>query len=124
LTTVVQDRNAVADLWVDVFGARVVNEGENRARRTVSTYVRVGELPGTVLEFAEVRPDGPAALDLGLCPTGILHSITFLVRDIEVIRARLVGSGFDLEFDGDEMIVTDPSSTLGARFGFTTVELA
>jgi len=49
----------------------------------------------------------------------MLHRTTFRVRDLRVFREHLANEGFGVEFDGDGLIVTDPASTVGARFTFT-----
>jgi catechol 2,3-dioxygenase-like lactoylglutathione lyase family enzyme len=118
-TIVVPDASAAATFWVERFGATRLYEGDNDLIGSNSSWVSVGEGAGTVLEFAQPAADGPAKADLERCGLPILHAVTFLVTDLDRVRAHLASEGFAIESDNGSSIVTDPSTTAGARFGFT-----
>ncbi len=122
-TIVVPRCDTAAAFFVEALGGQLFHEGVNSALGVRSAFVLVGEGRGTVVELAEPTADGPARGDLETCGRAILHRTTFLVRDLAAIRDHLVVEGFKVEVDEDGLIVTDPASTVGARFGFTDRDL-
>jgi hypothetical protein len=122
-TTVVPGCDAAARFFVDAFGGHLFHQSENPALGVRSAFVVVGEGRGTVLELAEPIANGPARDDLEACGRPVLHRTTFRVRDLGVVREHLAAEGFGVEFDCDGLIVTDPASTVGARFAFTDRDL-
>jgi hypothetical protein len=97
---------------------------ENRALLTQSTFVEVGDSPGTVLELAQPIDDGAARSDLEAVGMDILHAVNFQVHDLGLVRKHLESQGFSLEVDTASLVVTDPITTVGARFGFVEAKIA
>jgi hypothetical protein len=120
-TVVVADRAAAVRLWQAALHAEVLADSTNAALGTRSCFVRVGERPGTIIEFAQPVEDGPAAADLAAAGRDILHCVTFRAADLDRIREHLVAVGCPAEVDAETLVVTDPSWCRGARYGFTAV---
>jgi catechol 2,3-dioxygenase-like lactoylglutathione lyase family enzyme len=118
-TIVVEDGAAASAFWVERLGAQIAGRRTNDLIGSKSTFVRVGNGPGTLLELAEAQRPGSARADLDACGLPILHSITFSVSDLAGVRDHLASAGVAVEADDDDTLVTDPGSSAGARYGFT-----
>jgi catechol 2,3-dioxygenase-like lactoylglutathione lyase family enzyme len=123
-TMVVAGCETAASFYVEVLGGQLFHQSDNAALGVRSAFVLVGEGPGTVLELAEPTADGPAKVDLEICGRPMLHRTTFRVRDLAAVRDHLAVEDFGVEFDKDGLLITDPDTTVGARFAFTDRELA
>jgi catechol 2,3-dioxygenase-like lactoylglutathione lyase family enzyme len=123
-TMAVPDCQAAASFFVEALGGKLFHEDANARLGVRSAFVLVGEERGTVLELAEPTAEGTAKVDLETCGRPILHRTTFRVRNLSAIRDHLAVEGFDIEVDEAGTIITDPASTVGARFAFTDRDLA
>jgi hypothetical protein len=116
--TVLTDRPERAlRLIVDVLGGEVVHEGRDELRRTTSTYVN---LAGSILEYAV--PDVGTAAHADWTkddPNDTYHSITWKVADLERAELHLQTQGVRIHMRSDDIIITDPSTSLGIPWGFT-----
>ncbi|MGE0136937.1 MAG: VOC family protein [Ilumatobacteraceae bacterium] len=119
-TIVVHDVAAARSFWLDTMGATLLAHGHNEPLGTDSAWVRVGNDSGTVLELAQPIEDGPARSDLDTCGLPILHTVNFVVNDLARAREHIQSVGMTVETGTASLIVTDPSTTAGARFGFTS----
>jgi catechol 2,3-dioxygenase-like lactoylglutathione lyase family enzyme len=119
-TIVVNSARDASAFWCEVMGARQVALAEHHALGTLSAWCSVGEGPNgpALLEFAEPIASGAAADDRAATDVDILHAYTFLVRDLGAVRAHLAREGFCSAIDEPHLVVTDPTSTAGARYGF------
>jgi catechol 2,3-dioxygenase-like lactoylglutathione lyase family enzyme len=122
-TIVVRDARTARDFWVEGLGAVALREGHNATLGARSAWVRAGAGDGTILELAEPVSVGPAMADLEACGLPILHSVTFKVSSLDRVRDHLAGLCFQVESDDGSTLVTDPASSAGARFGFTTIDV-
>jgi catechol 2,3-dioxygenase-like lactoylglutathione lyase family enzyme len=103
---------------VDVLGGTIVHAGRDELRGTSGTYVHLAD---GVLEYAV--PDGgtPAADDLAdYLPDDAYHAITWKVADLERTRKHLENNGVLIRAESDDTIITDPDTSLGVPWGFTT----
>jgi catechol 2,3-dioxygenase-like lactoylglutathione lyase family enzyme len=116
LTVVVQDPSAARRFLVDVCGGRVFAEDEDVELGTRSTWVTLGA-ETTVVELAVPVKAGPRKRDLEKVGN-TAHSLTFIVRDLERASAYLRSKGLAFEIESDHLIVTDPTTSIGLRFGF------
>jgi catechol 2,3-dioxygenase-like lactoylglutathione lyase family enzyme len=118
-TIAVADVDEASAFWCRVMGARLVSEGDSDGLGARTSLVEVGAAGrGTLVEFAEPIADGPVARDRTACRVDMVHAYTFLVDDLERVRRHLDRERFGLEVDGPHLIVTDPVTTAGARYGF------
>jgi len=118
-TFVVANIEAALDFWVRVIGAELVGHGNNPSAGTLSSFVGFGTGIGNIVELAQPISGGAARRDLEKCGTDMLHASHFHVLDLAYARNRFEGNGFRVEWSNDHQFVLEPSSTLGARFGFT-----
>jgi hypothetical protein len=105
-------------LVVDVLCGEVVHEGRDEVRGTTGTYVN---LAGSILEYAVPDAGTAAHADwLRDDPNDTYHAITWKVADLERAERHLRACGVRIQLRSNETIVTDPSTSLGVPWGFTT----
>jgi hypothetical protein len=105
-------------LVVDVLGGAIVHEGRDEARNTFGLYVSLAD---SIIEYA-VAPDGSMAHNdwLTTKPHDTYHAITWKVADLDQARHHLEACGVRILTSTDDTIVTDPTTSLGVPWGFTT----
>jgi catechol 2,3-dioxygenase-like lactoylglutathione lyase family enzyme len=117
-TIVTSQPDRALRLVVDVLGGELIHEGRNDLLKATSTYVWLGE---AVLEYAVPDIDSPAAaLLLAQSPFDVYHAITWKVADLARVQQHLEGQGVSIQARGAGLIVTDPATSLGVPWGFTT----
>jgi catechol 2,3-dioxygenase-like lactoylglutathione lyase family enzyme len=117
--TVLTDRpDRARKLFADALGGTVIHEGRNEARGTDSIYVSLAD---GVYEFAVPDEGTEAYADWkAASPSDTYHSITFKVGDLDKVDEHLKASGVGIRSRSDDFIVTDPETSIGIPFGFTT----
>ena len=118
-TFVVHLVDAAVDFWVRTIGAEIIARHDNRAAGTRSVFVRFGAGAGNIVELAQPIARGAAREDLEDCGIDMLHASHFHVCNLRNARDHLIRNGFDVEWADAHQFMLAPSSTLGARFGFT-----
>jgi hypothetical protein len=104
---------------VDALNGTVFHEGRNESIGATSTYVFLGD---TVLELA-VPDQGTAAhadWTASTAPNDTYHSITWKVVDLERAAAHLTAQGVKISSRTADTLVTDPATSIGVPWGFTT----
>jgi hypothetical protein len=105
-------------LIVDVLGGDIIHEGRDEVRGTTGTYV---SLAGSILEYAVPDVGTAAHADWsGDAPNDTYHAITWKVADLERAERHLRARGVRTQMRSANTIVTDPSTSLGVPWGFTT----
>jgi hypothetical protein len=105
-------------LVVDVLDGEVVHTGRDDLRGTNGTYVH---LAGSVLEYAVPDVGTAAYVDWARdAPNDTYHSITWKVADLERTERHLERQGVRIAMRSDDTIVTDPVTSLGIPWGFTS----
>jgi catechol 2,3-dioxygenase-like lactoylglutathione lyase family enzyme len=106
-------------LVVDVLGGRVIHEGPNGPRATKSsTYVDIG---GSILEYGVPEEGTPTHEDWSTGDTSdTYHAITWKVIDLERSERHLANHGVRIGARTGDIIITDPATSLGVPWGFTT----
>ncbi|MFV0318589.1 MAG: VOC family protein [Microthrixaceae bacterium] len=117
--TVLTDRpDRALRFAVDVMGGSVVHEGRDEVAGAHSTYVALAD---SIIEYAVPDPRTHAEADLAdQAPGDTYHSITFEVRDLDAVHEHLTSRGVEVRTRTDDTIVTEPESSLGVPWGFTT----
>jgi hypothetical protein len=117
--TVVTDRpNRMLGLVVDILGGQILHEGPNDLIGSQSTFVALGD---SVIECAVPSASGlRVAGALNPDPYDSYHSMTFLVRDLDRAESHLHRQGIEIALRNDRAIVTDPATSYGVPWGFTT----
>jgi catechol 2,3-dioxygenase-like lactoylglutathione lyase family enzyme len=105
-------------LYVDALGAEIIHEGRNELLGADSTYVHTGD---TTLEYAVPDEGSDAHLDWAVNePRDTYHAISWKVVDLERAEHHLKSQGVRVRARSDDTIVTDPASSLGIPWGFST----
>ena len=117
--TVLTDRPERAlRLYVDVLNGTIVHEGRDDLRGLNSTFVYFA---GSMLEFAVPDLDTAAHADWLLNqPLDTYHAITWKVADLARTVEHLESQGTKIAMRSADTIVTDPDTSLGIPWGFTT----
>ena len=117
LTVTTDDGERATEFFVNAMAGKVVHEVARTPHGTKSTMVQIGE--ETVVEVAQpVDADSRAAKDLEKCG-GMLHAVTFQVKDLAKAADHLTSKGLRLERPADGHVVIDPADSHGALFRFT-----
>jgi len=105
-------------LIVDALGGTIVHEGRNDVLGAASTYVQLAD---SILEYA-VPDEGTAAHAdwTKSAPNDTYHSITWKVVDLDPVARHLQARGVQIRTRTDSTIITDPATSLGVPWGFTT----
>lgn len=109
-------------LAVDVLGGEVIRTGRDDLRGASGPYVRLAD---AVFHFAVPDPGSDAAADDSendLLDT--YHAITWKVLDMEKTAKHLESEGVRIARQSDTALITDPASSLGVPWGFTTADVA
>ncbi len=102
----------------EVLGGVIVHEGRDGLRGTTGTYVHLAD---SILEYAV--PDVGTAGHADWArndPDDTYHSVTWQVADLERARRHLESQGVRIEMRSEDTLVTDPATSLGIPWGFTT----
>lgn len=103
---------------VDALGGTVVHEGRDEVLGAHSTYVRLAD---AVFQYAVPDTGTPAHADWAAgAPNDTYHAITWKVADLDRVARHLEAQGVKVRTRSDEALVTDPETSLGIPWGFTT----
>ena len=106
-------------LVVDALGGSVIHSGRNELLGTTSTYVYLAD---SVLEYAVPDPGTAAHADWLLDdPNDTYHMITWKVADLARAEHHLRAQGVGIRSRSPHTIITDPATSLGVPWGFTTM---
>ncbi|MGW2824330.1 VOC family protein [Streptomyces sp. NPDC001443] len=109
------------ELTVGVLGGEIVRTGQDELRDLSGPFVR---LAGTVLHFASPQADDEANGEgVGEVSLDTYHAITWKVADLERAAKHLESEGVRIAHRSDTALVTDPHTSLGVPWGFTTASL-
>jgi hypothetical protein len=116
--TVLTDRPECAVKFHSVLGGEVVHQGRNDQLGASCTYIH---LAGSIMELA-VPDKGTAAYDdwKKTAPDDTYHAVTWKVADLEAAERHLTAQGIRIRSRAPDTIVTDPATSLGVPWGFTT----
>jgi hypothetical protein len=105
-------------LVVDALGGAIVHEGRDELRGTTGAYVDVA---GSILEYAVPDVGTRAYSDWSKeDPDDTYYSITWKVADLERAERHLQSRGVHIAMRSADTIVTDPATSLGIPWGFTS----
>ncbi|MET9388312.1 hypothetical protein ABZY09_46950 [Streptomyces sp. NPDC002928] len=108
-------------LTVDVLGGKVIHTGRDEPRGVYGPYVQLAD---AVFHFATPDPCGERAEGAsGNEPLDTYHAITWTVADLEQVAKHLDAEGVRIAHRSDTAVVTDPATSLGIPWGFTTASL-
>lgn len=105
-------------LFADTLGGTVLHTGRNEALGSESTYISMAD---GVYEFAVPDAGTAAHADWSqLAPNDTYHALTFKVGDLDKVAAHLAATGVGIRTRTDNHLITDPSTSIGIPWGFTT----
>jgi extradiol dioxygenase family protein len=124
-TVLTDDPNRALPLF-DLIGAKRIHAGRSELIGAESVFVQLAD---AVYEFAvpdegtsayadlqTIDPIGPAQT----APKDKYHAITFKVTDLAKARRHLVEQGVGIRTETDTTVITDPKTSNGIPWGFTT----
>jgi catechol 2,3-dioxygenase-like lactoylglutathione lyase family enzyme len=109
-------------LYRDALGGEIVHEGRNELLGATSTYVHIGD---STLEFAV--PDTGTEADEARAkndPKDTYYALTWKTADLERTERHLESQGVRIRVRSADLIVTDPETSLGVPWGFSTALIA
>ena len=117
--TVLTDQPARAlRLLVDTLGAEIVHTGRNELLGADSTYLHFAD---SILEYAVPDAETDAHADWSLdAPNDTYHAITWKVIDLDRAERHLSAQGVAIRARSADTIITEPATSLGVPWGFTT----
>jgi hypothetical protein len=105
-------------IFAEILGGEVIHEGRDELRGTTGIYVHAG---GSTLEYAIPDPDTMAYEDWAINdPEDTYHALTWKVVDLDRAERHLEAQGIQILMRSADTIVTDPDTSLGIPWGFTT----
>jgi len=117
-TVLTRDLDRAKRLYTSVLGGTLLHEGTSELTGTASSYVLMGD--STVVELARpVRDDTIAARDHA-ANGEIHHAVAFKVTDLGRAEEYLTGKGIKVLDRDDRTLITDPATTHGVPFRWTT----
>ncbi|HEX3565257.1 MAG TPA: VOC family protein [Acidimicrobiales bacterium] len=117
-TLVVADLAQARDVYVKTLGGTLIHEGQMALQRTHSAFVSVGT--DLVIELAQPLDDtSPMSAALAMLGPS-LYSVSLRVRDLGEAETYLMSKGFRFATRDDHFLFSDPDSSQGVVFGFTT----
>ncbi|PTT69827.1 glyoxalase/bleomycin resistance/dioxygenase family protein [Arthrobacter sp. HMWF013] len=103
---------------VDLLGGEIVHSGADSVRGISGAYVHLAD---AVFHFATPEAGTPAAADHALNgPFDTYHAITWEVEDLDTAAKHLAATGVGIAAHSATSLVTDPATSLGVPWGFTT----
>lgn len=104
--------------FIGALGGRVVHEGRNEMIGARSTFVHLAD---GIIEYA-VPDEGTFAHEdwTERAPLDTYHAITWQVRDLDRVARHLESQGVVIASRSEDSLVTDPDTSLGVPWGFTT----
>lgn len=103
----------------DVLGGTVFRGSRSEVLGARCTYVCLGD---SIVELAVPDRDTPAYADwAGRAPADTYHALTWKVVDLARAERHLRANGVRIQSRTDDTIVTDPASSLGVPWGFSSV---
>jgi hypothetical protein len=102
---------------VDALGGTIIHEGRDEAIGAAATYVFLGD---SVLQVAVPDQGTAAHADWATAPNDTYHSITWQVAHLDRAAGHLKSQGVGIRSRADDTLITDPDSSIGVPWGFTT----
>jgi catechol 2,3-dioxygenase-like lactoylglutathione lyase family enzyme len=117
-TVLTRDLDRAKHTYVDVLGGTLLHENESGLTGTANSYVLMGE--GTIVELATVTREGTIAAEDQAANGEIHHAAAFKVIDLDRAEKYLTSKGIKVAERDDSTLLTDPATTHGAVFRWTT----
>jgi catechol 2,3-dioxygenase-like lactoylglutathione lyase family enzyme len=120
VTLAVRDSAEARDRYVEALGGTLLHEADMPLQASHSAFVAVGDL---VIELAQpLEASSAMAQDLESHNQN-LYAVSFQVRDLDAAKSYLESKSIAFSLQDETTLVTDPATTHGAVFGFTTWDI-
>ena len=120
-TVLTRDVARALRLSVDVLGGTIVERGRDEVLAADTTSVRLAD---AVLRYAVPRRKSPVRDVVASNAEDSYHSIAWQVLDLDRVERHLISVGVGIAERADDQLVTDPGTSLGIPWGFTTASPA
>jgi catechol 2,3-dioxygenase-like lactoylglutathione lyase family enzyme len=117
-TVLTRDLARAKHVYVNVLGGVLLHENTSELTGTANAYVQMGE--STIVELAIPVRDGTIAAADQAVNGEIHHAATFQVADLDQAEQYLTGKGLKIIDRDAATLVSDPATTYGAAFRWTT----
>jgi hypothetical protein len=117
-TVLTRDLNRAKHAWVDLLGGTPLYENASELTGTANSYVLMGD--STIVELATPTREGTIAADDQAANGEIHHAAAFKVVDLDRAEKHLTSKGVKVAERDASTLVTDPATTHGAPFRWTT----
>ena len=117
-TVLTRDLERARHIYVDVLGGVLLHENTSELTGTSNAYVQMGE--STIVELATPLRDGTIAAADQAAYGEIHHAAAFSVVDLDQAERYLTSKGLKVADRDESTLVTDPATTHGAAFRWTT----
>lgn len=117
-TVLTTDLQRALKLFVEILPGEVIDETEDPALGTRSTFVR---LVDDVHELALVGDGASGQVNRDLSerlPLDSYYGISFLVEDLDKAASHLESCGVGLQWRSETGLLTDPGTSIGVSWGF------
>lgn len=125
-TILTHDMPRALHFAVTVLGGRIVHEGRDDLRQLTCTYVHLADgilafcIPDRGSEADEDWHAYPVCAGAAEKTLDTYHAITWKVADLEKTESHLESQGIIIRARSPDTIITDPGTSLGIPWGFTT----
>jgi catechol 2,3-dioxygenase-like lactoylglutathione lyase family enzyme len=119
-TVLTRDPDRARHVYTDVLGGKLVHESTSELTGTRNAYILLGD---TVVELATPDRDGTLAADDMAAHGEIHHATAWRVKDLEQAEKYLKSKGIETVSRDDTTLVTEPSTTQGVPFRWTTGDI-
>lgn len=116
-TILTRDLARAVSIYADLLGGTLVHKGLSTLTGTDDVYVLVGD---TVVQLSTPVADGTIAARDMAANGEIHHAAAFRVEDLDRTASYFAGLGIETVARDDQTLITDPATTHGVPFRWTT----
>jgi len=117
-TVLTRDLDRAKHVYTDVLGGTLLFENASDLTGTSNSYVLIGD--SSIVELATPNSDGTIAAADQAANGEIHHAATFNVVDLDRAEKYFTSKGIKVLERDDSTLVTDPATTQGVPFRWTT----
>jgi catechol 2,3-dioxygenase-like lactoylglutathione lyase family enzyme len=116
-TVTVPDLARAETVYVDGMGGTLLHKSESKLTGTSDVYVQVGD---TVVQLSHPTTDGTIAAEDFAKFGAMHHAAAFKVQDLDATKEYFDSKGIATLARDDQTLITDPATTKGVPFRWTT----
>lgn len=116
-TILTYDLDRAVQVYGDVLGGDVLHKGSSALTGTDDVYIQLGD---TVIQLSTPNVDGTLATEDMARNKEVLHAASWRVEDLDATQEYFDSVGIATLSRDDETLLTDPATTHGVPFRWTT----